>query len=340
MDKIDFVIPWVDGNDPEWRAEKDKYAGKDVTVAFEGDSNSDCRYRDNGLLKYWFRSVEAFAPWVNVIHFVTCGQKPEWLNENHPQLHLVNHTDFIPEKYLPTFNSITIEMNFHRIKDLSEKFVFFNDDNYLLQPVNQEFFFRGSYPVLDTNLRYTNLVGYNNWSRLVFNDYCLVNKSFDIGKSVWKHRGKWFDVTELGYKRARRNFVCYLANRTLPVSTYGHLALPHLKSTLEEVWEQHDEAMDQTCMHKFRADDQANQWLLCAWNQAKGNFYPTRADRLGKNISISPDTIEEACEVIGKQLFPQICVNDSMDDTNHVDCMQRLVKAFERILPDKSSFEK
>ena len=26
------------------------------------------------------RGVEKFAPWVRKVHFVTCGQKPEWLD--------------------------------------------------------------------------------------------------------------------------------------------------------------------------------------------------------------------------------------------------------------------
>lgn len=342
-DAIDFVIPWVDGSDPKWMVEKCLYEDKSVQKAAsqQDAANSQCRYRGNNeLLKYLFRSVEAFAPWVNKIHFVTCGQKPDWLNENHPKLHLVNHADFIPEKYLPTFNSITIEMNFHRIEGLSERFVFFNDDNYLLQPAKQEFFFRDGNPVLDTNLRYTNVIGYNNWSRLLFNDYCLVNSSFDLNKSIWKHRRKWFNVKELGYKRARRNFVCYLANRTLPVSFYGHLALPHLKTTLEEVWELHGDVMDQTCRNKFRADNQVNQWLLCAWNQAKGCFYPTRADRMGRNVIVNLDYVSWACELIKGQQVPQLCINDSWKNDDSDCCLIELIQAFDSILPSKSQFEK
>lgn len=56
------------------------------------------------------------------------GQKPERLNENHPKLVLMNHKDYIPSDYLPTFNSQTIKLNLHRIPDLSEKFVLFIDD--------------------------------------------------------------------------------------------------------------------------------------------------------------------------------------------------------------------
>ena len=112
---IDFVILWVDDQDPIWIEDKNKYKGQ------QGNhTNNEVRYRDWQNLKYWFRAVEKYAPWVRKIHFVTCGQKPEWLNINHPKLNLVDHKDYIDEKYLPTFSSHVIELNLHRIPDLTE----------------------------------------------------------------------------------------------------------------------------------------------------------------------------------------------------------------------------
>ena len=69
--EIDFVVTWVDGNDPAWRQEKAKYSG-----AGNWDDSEE-RYRDWELLQYWFRGVEQFAPWVRKIHFVTWGHLPE-----------------------------------------------------------------------------------------------------------------------------------------------------------------------------------------------------------------------------------------------------------------------
>lgn len=95
MDKIDFVLPWVDGSDKDWIALKNKYkAAVNGELSHDPEANADCRYRDYGLLKYWFRGVERFAPWVNRVFFVTCGQKPDWLDESNPKLRLVNHTDY------------------------------------------------------------------------------------------------------------------------------------------------------------------------------------------------------------------------------------------------------
>ena len=101
-----------------------------------------------GTLKYWFRGVENYAPWVKQIHFVTCGHLPEWLNINHPKIHIVNHKDYIPEQYLPTFSSHVIELNMHRIPGLSEHFVNFNDDVFLTQPVKPEDFFQDGKPLI------------------------------------------------------------------------------------------------------------------------------------------------------------------------------------------------
>lgn len=342
MEKIDFVITWVDGSDPEWLAEKNKYKDtENIPVLSTDDANADCRYRaDYDLLRYWFRGVEQYAPWVNKIHFVTCGQKPEWLNDNHPKLNLVNHHEYIPKKYLPTFNANVIEMNFHCLSKLSECFVFFNDDMFLLKPVEPSFFFKNNSPVLPADLRYPKSIGYNNWSRLVFNDYCIVNNTFDMFKSIWNNRKKWFNIQELGMKRVRQNILCYLANKSLPIGTYGHLANPHLKSSFTELWDRWPDVMDNTCVHKFRSDDQVNQWLLCAWNQAKGRFSPIRDNKRGKCFKISPTNIDEIVQTIEKQLFPQVCLNDTLLNTDNDVYNERICSAFNSILPSKSTFEK
>lgn len=88
--EIDFVITWVNMDDPEWQKEFAKYSGKTVT---EKNSVTDARFRDYGFLKYWFRGVEKFAPWVRKIHFITSGQKPDWLDAENPKINLVSHKD-------------------------------------------------------------------------------------------------------------------------------------------------------------------------------------------------------------------------------------------------------
>lgn len=346
MDTIDFVIPWVDGEDSQWKAEKTRYekawfskgVALDETVSVD-DANADCRYRELGFLRFWFRSVEQFAPWVNRVYFVTCGQRPNWLNVNHPKLVLVNHRDFIPEKYLPTFCSNVIELNLHRIAGLSEHFVYFNDDIFLLRPVKPGFFFKDGDPLLLSSLRYPKYLGINNWSHHAFNDYCLVNRCHNMGKSIWENRRKWFDIKELGLREAFRNFICYLANKSLPVGNYGHVALPNLKSTIADIWGKCYDSLDHACSFKFRSDDQLNQWVFCAWNQALGKFYPSRLEEKGRRILISPENMEWICSVIEGQLLPQVCLNDTEKNTDPNLCSERIVSSLNKVFPLKSSFE-
>ncbi len=152
MDKpIDFVVTWVDGSDPTWCEQRDFYA-KELGRASTADSG-DPRFRDWDIFRYWFRAVEQYAPWVHNVYLVTCGHVPEWLKTDAPKLKVVKHTDFIPEEYLPTFSSITIELNLHRIKDLSEHFVYFNDDMFLNQSVIPEDFFSGRKAELHSYIR-------------------------------------------------------------------------------------------------------------------------------------------------------------------------------------------
>ena len=127
---IDFVVMWVDGNDPAWQKEKEKDSPRKTD-----DSNSANRFRDWGLMPYWFRAIEKFTPWVRKIHFVTWGHLPEFLDTTNPKLNIVKHSDFMPEGTLPTFSSHALEVNLHRIPGLADNFVYFNDDMLLTSPV-------------------------------------------------------------------------------------------------------------------------------------------------------------------------------------------------------------
>src|SRR5699024_8602050 len=160
---------------------------------YSPDNNNDdrdIRYREWGILKYWFRGVEKFAPWVNKIHFVTWGHTPSWLNVKHPKLNIVKHEDYIPSKYLPTFSSRPIELNLHRIKGLSEQFVFFNDDMFLLKPVKKEDFFKNGLP---RDIAAQDVVVHNDFVHSIaeFNAIMLINKYFTKQNVLKSNPLKW-----------------------------------------------------------------------------------------------------------------------------------------------------
>lgn len=144
-DVIDFVVTWVDGSDPDWMEQKTKYSEQ---IGGTPRGNGKCRYRNWECFKYWFRAVEKYAPWVHNVYLVTWGHVPEWLNIECPKLKIINHTDFMPADYLPTFNCNPLELNLHRIPGLSELFVYFNDDVLLNRPCEPTDFFINGKPLL------------------------------------------------------------------------------------------------------------------------------------------------------------------------------------------------
>jgi glycosyltransferase involved in cell wall biosynthesis len=137
---IDAVYTWVNGADPLFKDEFNKYYATQDNKNDSRDSKKN-RFRDNEELRYSLRSLEFNAPWINRIFIVTNGQVPHWLNLNHPRLRLVTHAEIFPNKtHLPTFNSLAIETHLHRIKGLSRRFLYFNDDMFLGRLTSREDF--------------------------------------------------------------------------------------------------------------------------------------------------------------------------------------------------------
>ena len=136
---MDIVITYVDGNDPVWKQDYEKYTNVPVMQK---------RFRDWGTLKYLLRGIETNMPFIRNVYLVVShsSQVPEWADQS--QLKIVLHKDIIPADYLPTFNCNPIEMHLHRIEGLAEEYLYFNDDLYPLAPCRPEDFFRDGKGVL------------------------------------------------------------------------------------------------------------------------------------------------------------------------------------------------
>ena len=334
--KIDFVLPWVDGNDPEWR----KSFLAHLPESEKSDDTREVRYRDWGLLRYWFRGVERFAPWVNKIHFITCGHYPDWLNLEHPKLNVIKHSDYIPAEWLPTFSANSIELNLHRIDELSEHFVYFNDDFFLIDKVTPERFFRHGLPCDMASLdAIVSCVVTNNFAHIVLNNITVINQQFkkkDVLRTYWH---KWF----------RLEYGSYLL-RTLALLPWPyfvgfrdtHLPNAFLKSTLREVWENYGNLLAETSSNKFRSLTDHTQWLFRYWQLATGKFCPMNVCRRSAYYPINEKKLPEIEKVIAFQRKRIIVLNDEEKDipVPFEECKKRICAAFQRILPMKSSFEK
>jgi hypothetical protein len=136
---MDVVITYVDGNDPLWKQDYEKYS--DVPVL-------EKRFRDWGTLRYLLRGIEKYMPFVSNVFLVVSheSQVPEWIDRT--AVRVVLHEDFIPKMLLPTFNCNPIEMHLHNIEGLSEQYIYFNDDLFPVAESRPEDFYRDGKAVL------------------------------------------------------------------------------------------------------------------------------------------------------------------------------------------------
>ena len=170
------------------------------------------------------RSLHLFAPWVRRIHLVTAGQVPAWLDRDHPQIRVVDHRDILPADALPTFNSHAIETALHQVPDLSEHWVYFNDDVFLGRPVRPEIFF--SPGGLNAAFMSPVIVGLDD-----------VPDAPPFLKAAWNNR-----------RLLRETFGVTTTN------TLAHTPHPHRRSVLDEIERRFSDAVSATAHAPFRSD--------------------------------------------------------------------------------------
>ena len=324
---IDIVVPWVDGNDPIWQEDKKKFAD---------DSDGDkriIRYRDWEMLPYWFRGVEKYLPWVRKIHFITYGHLPEWLNIKNPKLNIVNHRDYIPDKYLPTFSANPIELNMFRIEDLSEQFIYANDDMFFVKEMKPEDFFESGLPK-DCALEAIHQFRKGGIDHMVANDLEIINANFNKREMMKKNLKKWYC---LKYKKALLKNIYLAPCRNFVGFENQHLPQAFLKSTFKEIWEKEYDILDKTSANKFRTALDVNQWLMRYWQFASGKFLPGTIDK-GKFFAIGKDD-EKIREAITEQKYKMICLSDDDEHLNFDEEKEKICEWFTEIFPEKSSFE-
>lgn len=292
-------------------------------------------------MRYWFRGVEQFAPWVRKVFFV-CGQKPpDWLDSECPKLQVVRHEEYIPERFLPTFNSHPIELNMHKIPGLSERFVYFNDDMFLLSPIREESFFRKGLPrdsALLNPVPTMDLAGKTD-SRIFtipLNNASYLNRRFAFRDCIKKHPFKWINL-KYGMS-CIRNLMLISWPRFVGFDD-PHLPQAFLKTSFEKAWKDDGDILEQTCAHKIRKDQDVNHWLIRERELAEGNFIPIKPRR-GAIFDLGLQT-ERAAAVIREQKMPMICLEDGpIDPKQFVQIRDIIQDAFKTILPEKSIFER
>lgn len=330
--KIDILITWVNGNDLEWRKQKNYY--KSQLFGEEAAKSDDARrFRDWDNIQYVFRGIEKFMPWVNKVHFVTCGHLPEWLNKDCPKLNIVKHSDYIPENCLPTFNSNCIELCMNRIEGLADNFIIFNDDMFVVKPTKSEEFFVNGIPC-DVACINPQPIVRNEIANIELNNMKIINDYFKID-DIKKNKSKWFNFSKYGS----------LVIRTILFSRYSsilgvyqpHIPIAYRKDTWTELWQKERNELERTCANKFRSCDDVNHWLFRSWQLLSGNFVPRKRD-FGILVPASDINNVKRC-ISPKSPYKLVCINDGRMVTDFERNRDEVNSLLESLLPEKSSFE-
>ncbi|MBQ8228023.1 MAG: Stealth CR1 domain-containing protein [Clostridia bacterium] len=328
---IDFVVLWVDCNDAEWQKEKRKYSGVSEV------DNSVIRYQDWENLKYWFRSVEKYAPWVNCVHLVTNGQVPEWLNTECPKLNLVKHSDYMPSAALPTFNSNAIEVGICDIPALSKCFVLFNDDMFLTAPVSEEYYFKNGVPVDMVGFISAPQINHDNvFSFLMKNNNDVIFSHFTRKEIVTDNVMMWFRPW---YGKTFLRSLIYALKKGRVGFVIPHLSTPYLKTDFKRVWDKEEEKMRATQHNRFRSKTDLTHFLFRNWRMSLGEFVPRKSK--GKYFSVeNTDDAKKIASAILKNKYPEICINEQCSGETFEEIKKIVNSAFEQKLPQKSMFER
>lgn len=245
---IDVVITWVDGDDPVIRKKRFRYLENTELEKFD-DTAGETRYRSVGEIKYCVGAILRFAPFVRQIFIITDNQDPhleEFLAKNFPDnaipVKIVDHKVVFRgyEHLLPTFNAVSIESMMFRIPGLSERFVFLNDDFFIIAPVKPEDWFQNGRPVI-----------YGCWRNTLVEKFRLLVHGTKDGRKIPL------------FKRYMLNALPYVGGmtwwrfwRTL------HVPLALLKSEMEDFYDKHPGLLERNASYRFRDYRQFNPQTL------------------------------------------------------------------------------
>lgn len=246
---IDAVLTWVDGEDPAHVAKRKAYDpgfGAAGVEATRFASRDEIRFSLSALLK--------FAPWLRCIHIVTDGQTPAVVEElwadpaMRARVKIVDHAVIYRghEDLLPVFSSRSIETALYRIPDLAERYIYLNDDFFLIRPVHASDFFTETGPILRGRW-ITRAYGLVVWMQL------LVGRLKGRGKN-WRPSG--FKAGQLNAAR--------LAAPGWRFFSFGHTPHPLRRTTFQRFEASHPGAIEANMAPRFRHGSQFNPTSLGA----------------------------------------------------------------------------
>ena len=324
MENIDFVFPYVDCNDLVWQHDY-----KELRRALNLPTTiNNVRYRSWDNLKYLFRGIENCLPFVRKVHMIVSNkeQVPDWVNTD--RVNIVLHEDIIPKKFLPTFNSTTIEMFLGNIPDLAEGFIYANDDTFIIRNVDDEKFFVDDKVKLITK---TDTGSDTMFKKVERNCIKAIKEFLEASKADPDSSGE--DSDDYSNIEIDDTFL-----------KFGHTIMPKRKISFDILSKELEDKIKNSCT-PFRSEKNFNQYLFSYYDYYSGNSLDSNLSYKYFNFKENEYAVDKALQIadcIRDGSVDSICINDCKGFRSNAEfeAVKKIINnAFEHIFPIPSKYE-
>ncbi len=249
MEKIDAVITWVDGSEPNYKLKLEENLKNKKII--------NRQYLQANEINFCVASIIKFAPFIRKIFIVTDNQKPNLNEVGHlvslNKVEIIDHKEIFRDNMdsLPTFNIRSIDALLFKIKNLSNKFIYFNDDMFLIKETSKEEWFKDNKAVLTGSWTKT----YNN--KLIKTISQRIKNLLNIRPSFNAAQSKAANIAGFHNKY----FKSY------------HCGRPQIKSVIKDFYDKNPQILTNQIRHKFRDGRQYMPYSLCWHHLIKENLH-------------------------------------------------------------------
>ena len=278
MEKIDAVITWVDGSEPNYKLKlEENLKNKKIIIS---------QYTQANEIDFCVASIIKFAPFVRKIFIVTDKQKPKFSGIRHmvslEKIEIIDHEEIFRDNLdcMPSFNIRSIDALLYKIKDLSDKFIYFNDDMFLIKETTKEDWFKDNKAILTGSWAKT----YNK--QLIKTISHKIKNLLNIRPSFNAAQSKAANIVGF-HNKYFKSF---------------HCGRPQIKSVIKDFYDKNPQRLTNQIRYKFRDGRQYMPYSLCWHLLIKENLYvessTNKLVEINKSRNLSAKKLEKILKSI------------------------------------------
>ena len=278
MEKIDAVITWVDGSEPNYKLKLEENLKNKKII--------NRQYTQANEIDFCVASIIKFAPFVRKIFIVTDKQKPKFSGIRHmvslEKIEIIDHEEIFRDNLdcMPSFNIRSIDALLFKIKNLSDKFIYFNDDMFLIKETTKEDWFKDNKAILTGSWAKT----YNK--QLIKTISHKIKNLLNIRPSFNAAQSKAANIVGF-HNKYFKSF---------------HCGRPQIKSVIKDFYDKNPQRLINQIRYKFRDGRQYMPYSLCWHLLIKENLYvessTNKLVEINKSRNLSAKKLEKILKSI------------------------------------------